>query len=501
MAIDAHGFAYVAGQTFSRTFPVTPLAVQKTYGGDNGLFQGESCCGDAFLLQADLNVTQVAAAGLIQASGDFQFGAPGAFLPVPIAVQIADASGNPLSLSGYPVSFTSNSATMAPVQALTDGSGVAGANVQLSGGDATVVAAISAGAYTPYTFHLKAVSGTLPKSVAMVSGDKQTAPAGAVLPALLVVGLLDAGGAQLRLAGLTVQFKATNASVPAVNVVTDADGRASTRVTLGTAAGTASVQATVGNLPAVTATYTVVGGRPGISTGGVVSAATYQANGVSPGLIVTLFGSGIGPAAIVVNAPGADGKFSTLLAGTQVLFDSVAAPMIYASAGQTSAIVPYGVATKASTQVSVVYQGVASPAQAVAVVPVQLGLFSANANGQGQGAILNQDNSVNSTLNPAKRGSIVVLFGTGEGQTTPPGVDGQTAVSVYPKPNAPVTVKIGGIEGNVLYYGAAPTLVAGVIQINVKIPTGIPDGNATVQIFEGANQSPATITVAVKGDE
>jgi uncharacterized protein (TIGR03437 family) len=501
MAIDSHGFAYVVGQTLSRTFPVTPLAAQRAYGGDNSKYLAGACCGDAFLLQADLNATQVAAAGLIQASGDFQFGAPGAILPAPIVVQLADASGKPLNLSGYPVSFTSNSASVAPAQAYTDASGVAGTNVRLSSGDATVVASVSAGAYTPYTFHLKAVGGTLPKSVAIISGDKQSGPAGSALAGPLVVELRDAGGAPLPLAGLTVQFKATNASVAAVNVVTDAKGQASTRVTLGTAAGTASVQAILGSLAAVTATYTITGGRPAINAGGVVSAATYQAGGVSPGLIVALFGSGIGPAAIVVNGPGADGKFSTLLAETQVLFDGVAAPMVYAYAGQTSAIVPYGVASKTSTQVSVVYQGVASAAQTVAVVPVQLGLFSANANGLGQGAILHPDYSVNSTSNPAKRNGIVVLFGTGEGQTTPGGVDGQTAVSEYPKPLAPVTVKIGGRDAEVLYYGAAPTLVAGVIQVNVKIPAGTPDGNATVQVFEGANQSPATITVAVKGDQ
>jgi hypothetical protein len=40
MAIDSHGFAYVVGQTFSQTFPVTPLAVQKAYGGDNTTYLG-----------------------------------------------------------------------------------------------------------------------------------------------------------------------------------------------------------------------------------------------------------------------------------------------------------------------------------------------------------------------------------------------------------------------------------------------------------------------------
>ncbi len=36
--------------------------------------------------------------------------------------------------------------------------------------------------------------------------------------------------------------------------------------------------------------------------------------------------------------------------------------------------------------------------------------------------------------NPATRLSIVQLFGTGEGATDPAGVDGQLALSVYPKP-------------------------------------------------------------------
>ncbi len=142
-----------------------------------------------------------------------------------------------------------------------------------------------------------------------------------------------------------------------------------------------------------------------------------------------------------------------------------------------------------------------SSAQTVAVADAQLGLVSANSSGSGQGAILNQDNSINSASNPAKRNSIVILFGTGEGQTDPPGVNGQLALTTYPKPKLPITVKINGIAAEVLYYGAAPTLVAGVVQLNVKIPSGVPDGDAIVQIFEGSNQRSATITVGIRGDQ
>ena len=503
MAIDAKGFAYIAGFTGSLQFPSTQFALQRAYGGNSAFYKDVGCCGDGFLLQADLTAPQAAAARLVQAAGDFQFSAPGAVLSAPVSVQLADVNGNRQALSGYPITFTATNATVTPALGYTDGTGVSGTNVRLSGaGDATVTATVTGTSLTPYTFRLKALAGTLPTSVAIVSGDRQSGSAGVPLSQPLVVELRDANNAALAMAGFTVQFRANNASVPAVNVVTDASGRASTPVTLGAAADNSSILVVVGGLPVVIASYTITGGRaPSISAGGVASAATFLAGEIAPGLIVTLFGAGIGPAELAVNGVGGDGKFASTLAGTQVLFDGVAAPMIYASAGQTSAIVPYDVAGKATTQVTVVYQGLASAAQTVRVAPTQLGLFSANSSGQGQAAILNQDNSVNSSANPAARNSIVILFGTGEGQTSPAGVNGQTAVSVYPKPLAPIAVRIGGSNAEVLYYGAAPTLVAGVLQVNVKIPPGIPDGNATVQIFAGASASPATVTVAVKGDQ
>jgi uncharacterized protein (TIGR03437 family) len=491
--------------TRSKDLPVTAGAVQRGYGGDDVTGPQEAGYGDAFLAQVDLSAPAVAAAGLIQESGDFQFAAPGSPLPAPIAVHLADSAGNPLRLSGYPVDFTGVNATVTDREVLTDGEGVAKTTAQISG-DATVSTAIKLTGFPAqaYVFHFKAVSGVLPNSVAIVSGDKQSGSPGAALSSPLVVELRDAGNAPLTLAGLTVQFKPVNASVGSATAVTDAAGRATTTVKLGPNTGPASVQVVAGSLPLVTATFTVSGSSvsaPLIGPDGLQSAATYKKDAVSPGLIGYMKGSNFGPADLVVNAPGADGKYSTALAQTRVLFDGVPGAMIYTSAGQLSVIVPYEVDGKAFTNVQVEYQGVSSASLQVPVAGTQLGLFSADSSGRGQAAILNQDNSINSAANPAKRASIVVLFGTGEGQTNPAGVDGQTAQSVYPKPKQPITAKVNGIEAEVAYYGAAPTLVAGVIQVNVKIPAGVADGDAIVQILEGSSESPATVTVAVKGDQ
>jgi uncharacterized protein (TIGR03437 family) len=92
----------------------------------------------------------------------------------------------------------------------------------------------------------------------------------------------------------------------------------------------------------------------------------------------------------------------------------------------------------------------------------------------------------------------VILYGTGEGVTDPAGKDGQLALSGYPKPRQPVTVRIGGKEAEVLYAGAAPGLVAGVFQINVKVPEGLDGGAQPVVVQIGAASSSPEVTVAVR---
>ena len=123
-------------------------------------------------------------------------------------------------------------------------------------------------------------------------------------------------------------------------------------------------------------------------------------------------------------------------------------------------------AGQSSTLMIVTFNGVASPPMTVSVAPSAPGLFSANSSGTGNGAIGNHDGSVNSPSNPEARGSVIVLYGTGEGQSNPRGVDGRIASAVYPKPLLPVKVTIGGVDATagILYAGAAPTLVTGVFQ-------------------------------------
>jgi uncharacterized protein (TIGR03437 family) len=128
------------------------------------------------------------------------------------------------------------------------------------------------------------------------------------------------------------------------------------------------------------------------------------------------------------------------------------------------------------------------------------GIFTQNQSGQGQAAALNQDTSFNTALNPAHRGSVIVYV-TGEGQTTPFGVNGKIAVAgaTLPHPTAPVSVTIGGVTAVVQYAGGAPGSLAGLMQINAVIPESINTGSAvpvTVTVGTASSQSGVTIAVS-----
>ncbi len=242
-----------------------------------------------------------------------------------------------------------------------------------------------------------------------------------------------------------------------------------------------------------------VGNKPFLISAGIVDGASAQASPITPGKVTVIYGERLGPAALATGQVSS-GKVTTNAGGTQVLFDGVPAPVLYSSAGQVAVLAPYALDGKAGTQVTVKNGTTTSDPIALPVAPVAPSLFSANTSGTGQGTILNSDLSPNSATKPAEKGSIVVLYATGEGQTNPGGIDGQLANGpAYPAPLAkPVTVNIGGIPAEVLYAGAAPQLVAGVMQINVKIPASAPSGDVPVELIVGGTKSQAGITVAVK---
>ncbi|MEZ5401690.1 MAG: endo alpha-1,4 polygalactosaminidase [Bryobacteraceae bacterium] len=237
--------------------------------------------------------------------------------------------------------------------------------------------------------------------------------------------------------------------------------------------------------------------QPAPSVSAVLNAASYAVGAVAPGEILALFGAALGPdageAGVVTG-----GRFATDgSAGLAVFFDGQKAPLLYANSGQLLAVVPYGVAGKRTVEVAVERDGRRSSATRVDIAAAAPGLFTADGSGKGPAAAFNQDGSLNAASRPARAGEVAVLFGTGAGVVTPLPDDGRLIGTPLPSHVLPASVRIGGRDVEVLYAGPAPGLVAGVMQINVRIPGGLASGAAEIRVTVGSAVSVAGVTLHV----
>jgi uncharacterized protein (TIGR03437 family) len=242
--------------------------------------------------------------------------------------------------------------------------------------------------------------------------------------------------------------------------------------------------------------YGLLPGPPAIAA--VANAASYSVDAVSPGEVVAIFGSNLGPAVPAGTQLTASGFVAGSLAGTQALFDGVPAPLLYASANQVNAIVPFGLSSSL-TEVQVTYQDQASGLFAMPVAPSTAGIFAFDSSGAGQAVAINQDGSVNSPANPAAAGSAITLWATGAGQLSPPGQDGAVAAAGnLPAPMLPVSAQVDGQPARVLYAGSGAGMVEGVIQVNLQVPSGAPAGPAipvTLRIGDSGSQTGLTVAL------
>jgi uncharacterized protein (TIGR03437 family) len=183
----------------------------------------------------------------------------------------------------------------------------------------------------------------------------------------------------------------------------------------------------------------------------------------------------------------------------QVWADGIPCPLTYVGDGQINAILPYSLAGQTTANITVLYNGVASNVFPVTVQDAAPALFSASAQGTGPGAILDINFQLNGASNPAAAGDIVQLYGTGFGVMSPEMWDGEFIADANHKPVGTVTVTIGGQPADISSYaGQAPSLVAGVFQINAKIPTGLAAGPQPIVVTVGDKSSTNGVTVEVK---
>ena len=233
----------------------------------------------------------------------------------------------------------------------------------------------------------------------------------------------------------------------------------------------------------------------------VLNAASLAPGPIAPGEALALFAN-LGPDDGAIASPSSNGLLPTQLAGVQVFFDGVAAPLYYAQEQQVNVQAPFELANP-TTRIRIVYNNQATWTTTVTVQPAAPGIFHADGGGSAQALLMNQDGTYNSTANPAARGSLVALFGTGGGAITSAAVTGGFAPLELRTPlGQPITVSVGGVAAQITYQGPAPTLSNAVFQVNFQIPASAAAGpSVPLSLSLGlvtSSNPPAGTAIAVK---
>ncbi len=218
----------------------------------------------------------------------------------------------------------------------------------------------------------------------------------------------------------------------------------------------------------------------------IVHGASLRASAVSPGMIVAMYGSNLGPADGVSYTFDQNSLVPTQLAGVGVNVNGIPAPILYAQANQINFVVPREISGTTSN-ICVSAQGGQNclPSLLVDAFP---GVFILPTGP----AVFNPDWTQNSQANPVTAGSYVTVLGTGFGPYNFALPDGSVVPSnffiwetlptygalslnqscAFPGYNVPCPVYSTNFE----FAGAAPTLINGVDQANVNIPKSLAKG-------------------------
>jgi uncharacterized protein (TIGR03437 family) len=451
----------------------------------------------------------------------------------PTSLTFTEAQGGSAAaagLSAQTLFFTSSGGTAtftASIASITGGSNwlqISPTSGQATGGIQVSVLpnSLSQGTYTAQILVAFQGSATAPITVPVtlnVTGPQTVSatptslsfsyPFGTAQPSPQQIAVTGTNGAVAFSVGVTssgwLSVDATSGTTPKnLNVSVNPTG-----LQIGSYTGTISISAAgvLATPIAITVSLTVTSTPPPQPIR-IYNAASGAAGAIAPGEIITIGGNQLGPATPAGGVSfqvSSSGTVASTLAGVQVLFDGNPGTPTFVSASQINVVVPYEIAGRVSTNITVSYNGMASTPIQQLLASYAPSLFTSSFTGSGQVAAINQNGTINGTgsgFAPAPQGSVIQLYGTGGGQTSPASLTG----TITPIPTSPaglykvqggVTATVGGQAAAVNFAGSAPGLITGAIQFNVTIPTGV-NGIVPVVITINGVSSPVGTTIAVQ---
>jgi len=323
----------------------------------------------------------------------------------------------------------------------------------------------------------------------------------ATWPQQIVVRVVDDCGVPLTSGSVVVSFSDGDSDLPLTPLE---DGRWSKTWSPVHNAATNVLTATAQNAAqTLKATTTAAGGiqnnaaAPLLTAEGVISVTNGSPGApLAPGEFISIYGAQLAPVTSTAQAL----PFETSLQGVKVVVAGKPVPVQYVSGGQINAILPYDVPSNGTIPLVVQNSNQLSP---VVQVPIADSLptvfYSIDQNGNPQGAVTDPNGVVYSPSHPASVGSGAVIYcvGLGAVDTSVP-VGTASPGNPLAKATGAVSVTIGGQPvQQVIFQGLTPTY-AGLYQINVVIPPGVPSGNAVPVNVSVGGRAGNPVTIAIK---
>ena len=227
------------------------------------------------------------------------------------------------------------------------------------------------------------------------------------------------------------------------------------------------------------------------TVGGVSNAASYT-GAFAPGGIISIFGTELAPATGVADTS----PLPTILAGTWATINGTPAPLYFVSGGQMNIQIPYEAPANATATLRI--ENGASVFYSLNIAATAPAIFTTNAQGTGQGAILNTSYQLVDATHPATPGSTYLqIYCIGLGAVSNQPADGAAALSnPLSQTSTLPQVTIGGVSVNASFSGLAPGFV-GLYQVNALVPEGVTAGDAVPVTISIGGATSNTVTIAV----
>ena len=217
------------------------------------------------------------------------------------------------------------------------------------------------------------------------------------------------------------------------------------------------------SMPATPGGVCTPGAFPHINPNGVTNAGSLRSDRVAQGGLISIFGTGFATVPITaVQTP-----LPTTLANTTLQINGNPVPLLFVGPGQINAQLPFEIQPGAATAQVVAGNDIGFTLS-FHVNAASVGIFQY---GDNRAVAQNEDSSLNGPDNPAKAGSIVTVYFTGQGPLDNPVPTGAPApTSPLSRPAQESVVTIGDVRCELLFIGMTPKSV-GLAQANVRVPS------------------------------